>query len=102
MHRGAKNDALRIQCKPIADSRVPCTRQGMFTMFNLEHLVPLLIWIFTSCPFFNIWEVLLANIRCFMTSWGTCVFVGHAYIIFSIQMECVTHVHVFLDVDTVV
>ena len=29
----------------------------------LEHLVPLLNWILTSCPFYIIWEVLLANAR---------------------------------------
>ena len=28
-----------------------------------EHLVPLLIWILTSCPFYIIWSVLLANAR---------------------------------------
>ena len=26
----------------------------------LEHLVPFLIWILTTCPFYIIWEVLLA------------------------------------------
>ena len=29
----------------------------------LEHIVPLLIWILTSCPFYIIWEVLLAYAR---------------------------------------
>ena len=29
----------------------------------LEHLVPLLIEILTSCPFYIIWEVLFSNAR---------------------------------------
>ena len=28
---------------------------------DLEHLVPLCIWIIISCPLFIIWEVLLAD-----------------------------------------
>ena len=46
----------------------------------LEHLVPLLIWILTCCPFYIIWEVLLAYARWFLTSWGTYIFIMHAYI----------------------
>ena len=30
---------------------------------EIKDLVPLLIWILTSCPFYIIWEVLLANAR---------------------------------------
>ena len=32
-------------------------------VYPLEHLVSLLIRIFTSCPFYIIWEVLLASAR---------------------------------------
>ena len=46
----------------------------------LEHLVPLLIWILTSCPFYILWEVLLADARRFLTSRGTYIFTMHAYI----------------------
>ena len=52
----------------------------------LEHLVPLLIQIFTSCLFFPIWEVLLANARWFLTSWGTYIFIKHAYIFIPLKI----------------
>ena len=38
-----------------------------------------LIWIITSCPYFIIWEVLLAIARWLLTSWGTYIFIMHAY-----------------------
>ena len=34
-----------------------------YILLYLDHLVPLPIWIMTSCPFFINWEVLLANAR---------------------------------------
>ena len=54
----------------------------------LEHQVPLpildiihlSIWIITSCPICIVWEVLLAIACWFSTSWGTYIFVTHAYI----------------------
>ena len=54
----------------------------------LEHLLPLpildiihlSIWIITSCPICIVWEVLLAIARWFSTSWGTYIFITHAYI----------------------
>ena len=54
----------------------------------LEHLVPLLIWILTSCPFNIIWEVLLANARWYLTSWGTYIFIMHAYIFILFLQRC--------------
>ena len=35
---------------------------------------------FTSCPICIIWEVLLAIAHWFLTSWGTYIFIKHAYI----------------------
>ena len=32
-----------------------------YVLLYLDHLVPLPIWIMTSCPFFINWEVLLAH-----------------------------------------
>ena len=59
-----------------------CISQEDFHIYwlYLEHLVPLLIWILTSCPFDIIWEVLLATARWFLTSWGNYIFIMHAYI----------------------
>ena len=37
-------------------------------------------WIFTCCPFFSIWKVLLASARWFLTSWETYILKLHVYI----------------------
>ena len=58
--------------------RVSCINRVCW--LYLQHLVPLLIWILTSCPFYIIWEVLLATARWYLTSWGTYIFIMHAYI----------------------
>ena len=67
-----------------------CHAWGRVCWLYLESIVPLLIWILssvhfwiiTSCPYFIIWELLLAITRWFVTSWarGTCIFIMHTFI----------------------
>ena len=65
-------------------SRSPRFRhEAIACLLYLEHLVPLLVLIFTSCPFFIIWEVPLTNARWFLTSWGTHIFIKHCICIYS-------------------
>ena len=51
--------ARYLSFKHLIIDRGGCHALGRVCLLYLDHLVPLLIWIFTSCAFFIIWEVLL-------------------------------------------
>ena len=78
---GTTSCNVRPSAMPSVTMNTLCHAWGRVCWLYLEHLVPLLIWILTSCPFYTIWEVLLAiNARWFLTSWGTYIFIMHACI----------------------